>query len=107
MIKELVVATQNLGKLEEFKVLFHKLPKTLTQIAFGIGDLQDLDAEMWKIFDYCRHNDYQEVIPNVTINGNFLTYDKAHKLKELMGAVAVSRIKYKQRKYFRKKKDAK
>ena len=76
--------------LEEFKVLFHKLPITLTQIAFGIGDLQDLDAEMWKIFDYCRHNDYQEVIPNVTINGNFLTYEKAHKLKELMGAISVS-----------------
>lgn len=76
--------------LEEFKVLFHKLPRTLTQIAFGIGDLQDLDAEMWKIFEYCRKNDYQEIIPNITINGNFLTDEKAHKLKELMGAVAVS-----------------
>lgn len=76
--------------LEEFKVLFKKLPKTLTQIAFGIGDLQDLDAEMWKIFHYCRNNDYQEIIPNITINGNFLTDEKAHKLKELMGAVAIS-----------------
>lgn len=76
--------------LEEFKILFHKLPKTLTQIAFGIGDLQDLDAEMWKIFNYCRHNDYQEIIPNITINGNFLTYEKAHKLKELIGAISVS-----------------
>lgn len=76
--------------LEEFKVLFHKLPRTLTQIAFGIGDLQPLDAEMWKIFDYCRHNDYQEIVPNVTINGNFLTIEKAYRLKELMGAVAVS-----------------
>lgn len=76
--------------IEEFKTLFHQLPRTLTQIAFGIGDLQPLDAEMWKIFDYCRHNDYQEIVPNITINGNFLTIEKAHKLKELMGAVAVS-----------------
>lgn len=76
--------------LEEFKVLFRKLPRTLTQIAFGIGDLTDLDGEMWKIFEYCRNNDYQEIIPNVTINGNYLTLEKAHKLKELCGAVAVS-----------------
>ena len=76
--------------LEEFKVLFHKLPRTLTQIAFGIGDLQSLDAEMWKIFDYCRHNDYQEIIPNITINGNYLTDEKVVRLKQLMGAISVS-----------------
>lgn len=76
--------------LEEFKELFHKLPRTLTQIAFGIGDLTSLDGEMWKIFKYCRNNEYQEIIPNVTINGNYLTDEKAYKLKELCGAVAVS-----------------
>ena len=37
--------------LETFKVLFSKLPPTITQIAFGIGDI-DSNPDMWKIFDF-------------------------------------------------------
>ena len=74
--------------LETFKILFEKLPThALTQIAFGIGDLDD-DPDMWGIFEHTRANG---VIPNVTINGWDLTPERASRLAEVMGAVAVSR----------------
>jgi len=72
--------------IDTFKELFHKLPKTILQIAFGIGDI-DSNPDMWKIFEYCRENG---VIPNVTINGEGITDDIAKKLVENCGAVAVS-----------------
>ncbi len=71
---------------ETFKKLFHTLPKTVTQIAFGIGDIE-ANPDMWKIFDYSRENG---VIPNVTINGEGITNDIADKLVSKCGAVAVS-----------------
>ena len=75
--------------LETFKKLFSKLPPTVTQIAFGIGGLSDeeINPDMWEIFDYCRE---RKVIPNVTINGANLTDAIAKKLVEKCGAVAVS-----------------
>lgn len=76
--------------LETFKILFSKLPTTLTQIAFGIGDLNG-NPDMIKIFKYCREN---KVIPNVTINGEDLTDKKAECLSQLCGAVAVSIYDY-------------
>jgi MoaA/NifB/PqqE/SkfB family radical SAM enzyme len=72
---------------ESFKKLFDKLPRSITQVAFGIGNLYDYQ-DMWKIFQYTRDNG---VIPNVTTNGHRLTDEVADKLAELMGAVAVSR----------------
>lgn len=75
---------------EEFKKVFHNLPLSLTQIAFGIGDI-DGNPDMWKIFDYCRNNDYNYVIPNVTINGARLTPEALDRLSTTMGAIAVSR----------------
>ena len=72
--------------LETFKVLFAKFPPILTQIAFGIGDI-DSNPDMWKIFKFCREN---KVIPNVTVNGAGITDEIADKLVELCGAVAVS-----------------
>ncbi|MBN2151563.1 MAG: radical SAM protein [Candidatus Lokiarchaeota archaeon] len=72
--------------IDTFKALFRKLPDTLTQIAFGIGDL-DANPDLWNIFRYCREN---QVIPNVTINGSHLTTEHAKKLVELCGSVAVS-----------------
>lgn len=74
---------------EKFKKIFHKLPKTLTQIAFGIGDI-DSNPDFFKIMEYCRNNDYNYVVPNVTINGYNLTDTYADNLKSLCGAVAVS-----------------
>ena len=72
--------------LETFKKLFHKLPKHLTQIAFGIGDI-DSNPDMWAIFDYAKENG---VIPNVTVNGEGITDEIADRLAKTCGAVAVS-----------------
>jgi len=72
---------------ETFKILFDKFPKeTLTQIAFGIGDI-DANPDLWKIMEYCRENG---VIPNITINGERMTSKYYDKLVGLCGAVAVS-----------------
>ncbi len=75
--------------LNTFKELFHKIPKNLTQIAFGIGDI-DSNPDLFKIFEYCRNNDHNIVIPNVTVNGWNLTDELADKLAQVCGAVAVS-----------------
>ncbi len=74
---------------ETFKRLLHKLPTTLTQIAFGIGDL-DANKDLFRILRYCRENDHNYVIPNITINGEGLTDEYAEQLVELCGAIAVS-----------------
>lgn len=75
--------------LETFKKIFHKIPKNLTQIAFGIGDI-DSNPDLFKIFRYCRDNDYNKVVPNVTVNGWNITEELADKLAGVCGAVAVS-----------------
>ena len=72
--------------LDTFKKLFAKLPKHLTQIAFGIGDI-DSNPDMWAIFDYAKENG---VIPNVTVNGEGITDAIADRLASTCGAVAVS-----------------
>jgi MoaA/NifB/PqqE/SkfB family radical SAM enzyme len=71
--------------LETFKKLFSKLPKTLTQIAFGTGEI-DSNPDTFEIFQYTRD---QGVIPNVTINGR-ITKEEAEKLAKVCGAVAIS-----------------
>ena len=73
-------------KFETFKKMFDKFPKTLTQIAFGIGDL-DSNPDLYQIMKYCRDND---VIPNITINGDDLTEFHIQNLVKYAGAVAVS-----------------
>lgn len=72
--------------LDTFKKIFNKLPKSITQIAFGITDI-DANPEMWDIFDYTRS---QGIIPNVTINGSRMTPELFDRLAKTMGAVAVS-----------------
>lgn len=71
---------------ETFKLVFDKLPKTLTQVAFGIGDI-DGNPDMWKIFSYCREN---KIVPNVTINGERMKDKYYDNLVKYCGAVAVS-----------------
>lgn len=80
--------------LETFKNVFAKLNMagTLTQIAFGIGDI-DANPDLFAIMKHCRdHN----VIPNITVNGMGLrarysqNEDFLDKLAEMCGAVAVS-----------------
>ena len=72
--------------LETYKKLFSKLPASVTQVAFGITDI-DANPDMWDIFDYTRS---QSVIPNVTINGSRMTPVLYDRLSKTMGAVAVS-----------------
>jgi MoaA/NifB/PqqE/SkfB family radical SAM enzyme len=72
--------------LGTFEKLLEKLPKTVTQIAFGIGDIE-ANPDMWEIFKTCRLNG---IIPNVTVNGEGITDEIADKLSNLCGAVAVS-----------------
>lgn len=75
---------------DTFKALFHKLPSNLTQIAFGIGDV-DGNPDLWRIMEYCRDNDYNVVVPNITVNGMGVDKTVAKRLAELCGAVSVSR----------------
>lgn len=72
-----------------FKNIFHKLPRTLTQIAFGIGDIS-ANPDLFKILEYCRNNDYQYIVPNITINGKNMTNELYDKLANILGAIAVS-----------------
>lgn len=71
--------------LDTFKTIFHKLPTTITQIAFGCGTLRR-HPEMWDIFKYAKDNG---VTPNLTINGD-VDDDEFDKIAELCGACAVS-----------------
>lgn len=75
--------------LETFKKVFHKLPRTLTQIALGLGSI-DANPDLYNIMAYCRDNDYNYVVPNLTINGAHLTDYHADKIASLAGACAVS-----------------
>lgn len=43
-----------------------------------------------KIIEYCRNNDYQFIVPNITINGSRMTPEWYDFLVKNMGAVAVS-----------------
>jgi len=75
--------------LETFKTIFHKLPRTVCQIAFGVGDI-DANPDLWNIMRYCRENSYNFVVPNITINGYRMTDEYFSNLATLCGAVAVS-----------------
>jgi MoaA/NifB/PqqE/SkfB family radical SAM enzyme len=80
-------ATGTYMNLETFKKLLDKMPKNLTQIAFGIGDI-DSNPDMYEIFKYCRE---KGIVPNVTINGARMNDEHYTNLATLCGAVAVSR----------------
>lgn len=74
---------------ETFKKVFHNLPDNLTQIAFGADASCTTNPEIWDMFDYCRNNDYNKVVPNITVADiSILT---AIRLANVCGAVAVSR----------------
>lgn len=72
--------------LETFKTILDKFPKTLTQVALGIGDI-DANSDLWNIMEYCRSKD---IVPNITINGKRMTPRYYDLLSNLCGAVAVS-----------------
>ena len=74
--------------LDEFKTIFHKLPKTLTQIAYGILNIST-NSDFFPMMEYARNNG---VIPNYTCHGLDVTPEIAKRTSELCGAVAVSII---------------
>lgn len=71
---------------DTFKQIFDSMPKTLTQIAFGIGDMSSCD-DLTRMFQYCKEHG---VSPNITINGYGLTDEWVKTLGEYCGGVAVS-----------------
>jgi len=72
--------------LSTFEKLLAKLPSSVGQIAFGIGDI-DSNPDMWDIFDACRK---KSIVPNLTVNGEGITTEIAERLETFCGAVAVS-----------------
>ena len=68
-----------------FKAIFDRIPKHLTQVAIGIGDI-DANPDLWNMMEYCRLND---VVPNITINGERMNPRYYDLLVSLCGAVAV------------------
>ena len=72
--------------LEQFKTILDKIPKTLTQIAFGITDINS-NPDFFPIMEYARS---QGVAPNYTCNGWQVTPEVARRTAETCGAVAVS-----------------
>lgn len=71
---------------EKFQSVLEKFPETLTQIAFGIGDI-DGNPDLWRIMQLARDHG---VIPNVTVNGMGVDETVAKRLAGLCGAVAIS-----------------
>jgi hypothetical protein len=72
--------------LDTFKILCDKLPRELTQIAFGVDAKLESNPEWYEIFKYARKSGF---IPNATVAN--ITQETANKLASVCGAVAVSR----------------
>jgi hypothetical protein len=75
---------------DTFKHIFDIIPQTLTQIAFGIGDI-DANPDLWLMMRYCRDH---LVIPNLTINGERMTPQYYDLIASNCGACAVSLYDY-------------
>lgn len=71
---------------ETFKTILDKLPKSITQIAFGADSKGTANPDMFKMMEYARS---QGIIPNITVAE--VSDEVAKKLGKLCGAVAVSR----------------
>ena len=71
---------------QTFKQILDKMPNTLTQIAFGITNIQ-ANPDFISMMRYCRTTG---IIPNFTLSGIDLTDELAQECAKLVGAVAVS-----------------
>ena len=72
--------------LETFKEILNRMPKTLTQIAFGITDVRG-NPDFFNMMRYARDNG---IAPNYTTHGLDMDDEAADLTAELCGAVAVS-----------------
>jgi len=72
---------------DTFKKIFDRIGnRNLTQIAFGIGDI-DGNPDLYEMMAYCRGN---MVVPNITINGWRASEYHYNMLARLCGAISVS-----------------
>lgn len=83
--KSNVKAGKNMS-LDTYKQVLDKLPKTVTQIAFGIGDI-DGNPDLFPILEETRK---ASIIPNITIHGRGLTDQYAKQFVNVLGGIAVS-----------------
>ena len=81
-----ITSPKKIMSFEQFKNIFHLLPRTLVQIAFGITNIS-ANPDFFKIMEYAKNNG---VIPNYTTHGLDITNEVAEKTSKLCGAVAVS-----------------
>jgi hypothetical protein len=75
----------NYMSFETYKEVFKRLPKSLTQIAFGADADLSVNPDIFKIMKYTRENG---IIPNITVAD--INKEIAEKLAKVCGAVAVS-----------------
>jgi len=71
---------------ETFKAILDNMPKTLTQVAFGITGVQT-NPDFLKMMHYSRE---MGVVPNFTLSGIDLTDEIAFEVSKVCGALAVS-----------------
>jgi MoaA/NifB/PqqE/SkfB family radical SAM enzyme len=79
---------------EDFKTVMDKMPRALTQIAFGADASATSNPDLFKMMHYARSIG---VIPNITVA--CISQDTAIKLADVCGAVAVSRYERKEECY--------
>lgn len=75
--------------LDTFKLIINKIPKTLTQVAFGITGIQT-NPDFIPMMEYCREIG---IVPNFTLSGVDLTDEIAERVSKISGALAVSAYK--------------
>ena len=81
-----VYPTHNMS-FDEFKTIFHKIGRQLTQIAFGIMNI-DSNPHFFKMAEYARKHD---VIPNFTMHGlDNISDETIKEITRIFGAVAIS-----------------
>lgn len=71
---------------DTFKIILDKMPRLLTQIAFGADAQATSNPDLFKMMEYAR---FKEIIPNITVAD--ISDETADTLTKLCGAVAVSR----------------
>jgi len=70
---------------EDFTKIIDKIGPSLTQVALGIGNIDQ--PNLFEIMDVCRS---RGIVPNLTINGALMTKEIYDGLAERCGAIAVS-----------------
>ena len=68
-----------------FKTILDKLPKSITQVAFGADSEGTSNPDLFAMMEYCREIG---IVPNITVAN--ITDKTAKRLAELCGAVSVS-----------------